>query len=359
LKTAIVAVSRAGIRQACRLKKLYPQANIYVPGRFIYDKSFPASSDDCTLNHLSGSFSDAVGTLFNSYRLLIFISAVAVAVRAVAPFLKSKDSDPAIVVLDEQARFAISLLSGHLGGANEETAKIATHMGARPVITTATDSRGLTAFDDLARRLGWKIENLPDLKAVSAALLEEREIILYSDYLFSYPLQGKIRVTEHPELLKEASNGYILISSRLNPPYDLPEFPRVILRPPVIAAGVGCRRGVEDEKIIEAVKKAFNQAGLALNCLSCLASGEFKADEEGLIKAAAHFAVPLKIFTRDEIRAKLGDTVPSAFVNDQVGVGAVAEPCARLGSGGGKIILPTQSGGGITVALAEGGIDLG
>lgn len=353
MKTAIIAVSRAGIGQACRLKGLYPQANIYVPDRFVYDKVTPGISDDCILKPLTESFSNAVEALFNSYRLLIFISAVAVAVRSVAPFLKGKDSDPAIVVLDEQACFAISLLSGHLGGANEETTKIANHMGARPVITTATDSRGLTAFDDLARRLGWKIENLSDLKAISAALLEEREVTLYSEYLFSHPLKGNIRVAEYPELLKEASNGYILISSRLNPLYDLPKFNRVILRPPVIAAGVGCRRGIDAGKIVEAVEKAFNKAGLALNCLSCLASGEFKSDEGGLIKAAAHFAVPLKIFTRDEIRANLGGTVSSAFVEDQVGVGAVAEPCARLGSGGGKVILPTQSGGGITVALAE------
>jgi cobalt-precorrin 5A hydrolase len=368
VKTAIIAVSKRGIEQAGRLKELYPQAQIYVPARFINPLPLEGGGSGCGccpelapsdatapqgLTPLSGSFSEAVAGLFENYRLLIFITATAVAVRAIAPCLKSKAKDPAVVVIDEQAKFAISLLSGHLGGANEETEKIARCLGAQPVITTATDNQGITAFDDLARKLGWQIENLPDLKKISAALLEEREIFFYSDYPFTYPLQGNIRIAESPEQLNNAVNGYVLVSSRELPLEFLPAYPHIILRPPVIAAGMGCRRGIPAEAIIGAVESAFSEAGLSIASLACLASGEFKADEEGLIEAAKHFGVELKIFTREEIAANLGDSQLSNFVQDQVGVGAVAEPCARLGASCGELLLPTIRNNGITIALAH------
>ena len=285
------------------------------------------------LHPLEENFTTAIAGLFNQYQLLIFISAVAVAVRAIAPCLQGKDKDPAVVVIDDQSRFAISLLSGHLGGANEAAEKIAHFLGACPVVTTATDNRGVTAFDNLARTLDWKIENLPDLKKISAALLEEREICLYSERPLHYPLSGTIRIVSNPEELYNAVNGYVLISSRLDPLPGCPPFPYIILRPPSIAAGVGCRFDISAAAITRAVEGAFARAGLSLSSLSCLATGEFKAQEEGLISAAAHFKVPLKIFTREEIAATLGDSPQSAFVEKQVGVGAVAEPCARLGSG--------------------------
>jgi len=307
----------------------------------------------CSLYPLSGNFTTAIAGLFNQYQLLIFISAAAVAVRAIAPCLQGKDNDPAVVVIDDQSRFAISLLSGHLGGANEATGKIAHFLGACPVVTSATDNRGVTAFDNLARILGWKLENLPDLKKISAALIEEREIYLYSEQPFYFPLAGTIRIVSNPAELQSAVNGYVLISSRLDPLPGQPPFPHIILRPLSIAAGVGCRRSISAAAIIRSVEGAFARAGLSLSSLSCLATGEFKAQEAGLIRAAAHFRVPLKIFMRGEIAAALGDSPQSAFVEKQVGVGAVAEPCARLGSGGGELLLEVQRGEGITVALSE------
>jgi cobalt-precorrin 5A hydrolase len=443
MKTAIIAVSRDGLKMGKRLLDLYPQASIYVPPRLLADavnyvqaqknrilsdgelsllsstseseqqsnrytieqseQQFPFSSEEkvqesplhpeeeahenslplsgkaegdslslegraqeislplegggagwgCTLHSLSGSFKIAIAGLFNQYQLLIFISATAVAVRAIAPCLQGKDKDPAVVVIDDQGRFVISLLSGHLGGANEAAEKIAHFLDACPVVTTATDGRGITAFDDLARKLGWHIENLPDLKKISAALLEDREIMLYSRQQFAPALEGNIYVTESSEDLARAEHGVVIVDNRLALSSVPKGVPVITLRPRNVAAGVGCRRGIPAEAIIRAIENAFAKAGLSLTSLSCLASGEFKADESGLIDAARHFAVPLKIFTREELIAAIGDSATSTFVEEQVGVGAVAEPCARLGSGGGPLLLEIQRGAGITVALAE------
>jgi cobalt-precorrin 5A hydrolase len=344
--TAIIAVSRDGLKIGKRLLDLYPQASIYAPPRLL------DGAEQLALP-LPEKFSSAIATIFNQYQLLIFISATAVAVRAIAPCLQGKDKDPAVVVIDDQSRFVISLLSGHLGGANEFTDEIAGHLGSQAVITTATDGRGITAFDSLARKQGWHIENLPALKQISAALLEGREIVLYSRQHFAPVLEGYIYVTESIEDLTRAEHGVVIFDNRLALPPVPKGVPVITLRPRNVAAGIGCRRGIPAEAIISAVEEAFAAAGIALQSLSCLASGEFKADEAGLIDAARHFAVPLKIFSREEIIPAVGDSSTSAFVEEQVGVGAVAEPCARLGSQGGRIIFPLKRNNGTTIALAE------
>jgi len=403
VRIAVIAVSKRGLDLAGELLKLYPGADIYVPQRFALGvtnsgemnlnsgvsdskaaKTTRATeatgatgdqSPDWTKNvnqfdgdinkagyclellPLEGGFTGAVGRIFQQYEALVFISAVAVAVRGIAPSLRGKAEDPAVVVVDEGGRYAISLLSGHLGGANQLTGDIAGHLNAEPVVTTATDGQGMPAFDDLARRHDWQIENLSDMKKVSAALLEEREIMLYSsrplDSAFRQELGDRICFADEVQDLARAENGAVLITNSLEVPDLSPGLPYIILRPRTIAVGMGCRRGVPAEEILAAVKKAFNRAGFSANGLSCLATGEFKADEPGLIEAAEQLGVPLKIFRREEIAAALGDSATSEFVEEQVGVGAVAEPCARLGSGGGEIILPVQRGSGITIALAE------
>ena len=377
MRVAVIAVSKRGLDLAGELLKLYPGTDIYVPQRFLQADAdsagdqFPGRTNNvdqfagdiekagCSLKllPLEGGFTGALGRIFQQYEALIFISAVAVAVRGIAPSLRGKAEDPAVVVVDEGGRYAISLLSGHLGGANQMAGDIAGHLGAEPVVTTATDGQGLPAFDDLARKYNWQIENLSDMKKVSAALLEGREIYLYSsrplDSALRQELGGMICFTEQAEDLARAEGGAVLITNDLELPDLPPGLPYITLRPRTIAAGVGCRRDVPVEDILAAVNKAFDQAGLSLAGLNCLATGEFKADEAGLIEAAKQLGVPFKSFKRDEIATALGDSATSEFVEEQVGVGAVAEPCARLGSGGGEIVLPVQRGSGITIALAE------
>jgi len=341
------------------------------------EEDLVCGGQEVVLKTLNGGFYPGVAEIFSAYPALVFVSAAAVAVRAIAPCLAGKDCDPAVVSVDEGGQFAISLLSGHLGGANALAEMVAHHLGAQAVITTATDTKGISAFDSLARQWGWAIENLPDLKHISAAMLEGREIVLYGRQaagsaapqggvateslkdLLAGKLARNIYITEKKKELSRARHGAVIIDSRLEK-WPVPEgVPQVILRPKTVAAGVGCKKGVPAQAIIEAIEQAFREAGFALKSLSCLASGEFKAGEAGLIKAARYFGVPLKIFSRADIAAALEenalkDCSRSAFVKEQVGVGAVAEPCAALGSGGKGAALPTRRGEGITVSLAEG-----
>jgi cobalt-precorrin 5A hydrolase len=353
VKLAVFVLTRPGIELSLGLAGVFPKIDFFTLPRL--------RDDNGRFQLFQGNFASTVARAFQSYEGLVFFSAVAVAVRAVAPHLVSKAVDPAVVVVDEGGRFAISLLAGHLGGANQLAVKVARCLGACPVVTTASDRRGLPAFDALARRWGWGLENLPALKHISAAQLEGREIYLYCPQELDLPLRGNIKVVKCLEGLAGAKNGAVLISNRrdilLTSRLFVPQrLPSVILRPRNVAAGVGCRKGTPVEKIVAALDNALEKAGLARESLGCLATGVFKAREEGLVQAAQHFGVPFRCYSREEILSFLKDCHTSKFVQEQVGVGAVAEPCARLGSGGGPVVLPCQRGNGITVSLAEGSI---
>ena len=358
MKIAVLTVSRKGLEVVSMLKSELPVAAVYLPSRLLDEGDAVCEvGGSCKVKAfypLEDGFKSAVGEIFNNFDALIFISAVAVAVRGVAPFLSGKESDPAVAVVDEGRKFAVSLLSGHLGGANELTGRIAQLLGATAVITTATDGRGLPAFDDLSRRWNWELENLPSLKKISAALLEGREIVLYSEKPFTVPLKGNIYRTCSKTDLRRAKNGLVIIGSRREELSIDKGVPWIARRPRNIAAGIGCRRGVAAKDIVELVRGAFQKAGRVEASLSCLASGEIKKDEKGLIEAARILGVPFRIYSNREIEAAIGDSETSDFVRAQVGVGAVAEPCAVLGSGNGEIILPVRKGNGLTIALAEG-----
>lgn len=355
MKTAIIAVSRAGISMAEMLQRYLGNADIFVPPRLAAERQDRRTK----LKSFDRGFKTGIARIFSSYRALVFISAAAVAVRAIAPGIKSKTVDPAVVVIDERGRWVISLLSGHTGGANDLAKDISTCIGAEAVITTATDGRGLPAFDALARQWGWIIENLPDLKKISASLLEEKQVTLFSRQPFNLELEGNIHVTSSPEDLLRETGGVVIVSNRESIPEVLETVPRIILRPRNIIAGVGCRKGTPPGLIVDKVQKSMKETGVAPASLACLASINLKADEKGLQEAADKMGVFLQVYRPEEIEEALQyealkETRRSAFVKEVVGVEAVAEPCAFLAGEGGTIILPVIKENGVTVSLVEG-----
>lgn len=351
-RIALVCVSREGLRQSRFVEELIPGVHHYLPLRLL--QSLPPEALKGRVLGLEGGFGPAVASLFTRYEALVFVSAVSVAVRGIAPCLAGKAVDPAVVVIDGAGRYVVSLLSGHLGGANEMTHCLARHLGAEAVITTATDGRGLPAFDDLARRWGWQLENLAAVKAISAALLEDREVYLYSSRPFPLTLPGPIIPTTDAFALQGAANGAVLVTPYRDLPALPPGAPALVLRPRSVAAGIGCRRGVDAEEILSALLEACSHAGISEESLSCLATITLKSFEEGLRRAAAQLGLSLQCYSPAEISAAPGCFEESDFVRSAVGVGAVAAPCAVLASGGGRLLEGVWRGRGVTVALAEG-----
>jgi len=269
---------------------------------------------------------------------LVFIGSAGIAVRAIAPHVASKTSDPAVIVIDEQARFVVPILSGHIGQANALARQLADAIGATAVITTATDGRGLFAVDDWATRQGLYIANPQRIKAVSAAVLAGQPVKLASDFPVAGPLPAGV--------VNDADCHDVIITCRASQAGDQ----ALRLVPRAVTAGVGCRKGVGVDAIEQAFAAALGQAGYEAASVAGVCSIDLKAAEPGLLEFCRRRGLPLRTFSAEQLRGVGGEFTPSQFVESVVGVDNVCERAAVLG--GGYLVAPKLAQGGVTVALA-------
>ena len=293
---------------------------------------------------------------------LLFVGAAGIAVRAIAPHVASKVNDPAVVAIDEAGRFAVPLLSGHLGGANELAQAVARAAGAIPVITTATDVRGVWAVDTWARCAGLPVSNPEAIKRVSARLLSGGRVALYSDMPISgQPPEGvdiasdRARADIVVSPFAGANEGAsVRVAETTGKVVPAPEPLRLVV--PCIVAGIGCRRGACAEAIEEAFLLACGQAGISPSAVRKAATIDVKAHEEGLLAFCRARNIPLATYSADELSQVEGSVSPSDFVRATVGVDNVCERAAL--ADGGKLIFPKLAHGGVTVAFSKVTIEL-
>ncbi|WP_027367992.1 cobalt-precorrin 5A hydrolase [Desulfocurvibacter africanus] len=341
---AVYAVTRKGARLSRRLAEAL-DGEQFLPRRLAGEpgvKSFD-------------SLPECLAETFNAFRGHIFVCAAGIAVRAIAPHLQSKALDPAVVVLDEAGRFAVSLLSGHLGGANDLAMTVAEAVGATPVVTTATDNAGVPAVDLLARRRGMAVADASKIKHVSAALLEGRRVTLFDpeDHLGARDDPAMAEHFEHvsdPALLDPDQPS--VWAHWKQPPRALNAGLLLALHPRVLAAGVGCRRGASKDEILEAIEMTLRQRDYALAGLGCLASIDLKAHEPGLVAAARELHLQLRTFPAAELD-RMDAPGASPRVKDKVGTASVSEASALLAAGpGARLLIPKRIMGNVTVAVA-------
>lgn len=273
--------------------------------------------------------------------LIVFVGAAGIAVRAIAPYLQGKAYDPAVLVVDENARFVISLVSGHLGGANALAEQLAAGLGAQAVITTATDGRGVFAVDTWAQENRCAVREVDRIKQISAALLRGEQVGVVSDY----PIEGALPQQIHT---KDAENGFVISTSSNVTPFRN----TLHLVPRIVHLGIGCRKGVPAEKIARAVHTALQDADIDRAAICAVASIDLKKDEAGLCAFCAQQNLPFHAFTPDELLEMPGEFTPSAFVRQTVGVDNVCERAA-LKSANGRLISRKFALDGVTVAIAE------
>ena len=255
------------------------------------------------------NFKENLRAGFGRYDSLVCIMATGIVVRILAPLIVHKTSDPAVVVLDQKGKYAISLLSGHLGGANDLAREMAVISGGEAVITTATDVAGELSFDTFAKKYDMAIENIGQLKHISGALLSGKKVNVFTD---------KNAAELYPELAKEQKRGMIAILplSEFFKTYTIESnIPAVViderlfvsnstvpqaapvlyLRPRTICAGIGCKRNMEQKPIEEALLQTLKEEGIHPLSLKCIATIPLKSDEPGIIGTAANLNVPLQI----------------------------------------------------------------
>lgn len=274
---------------------------------------------------------------FQKNEALIFVGAVGIAVRAIAPHVRNKAEDPAVVCVDETGRWAVPLLSGHLGGANELARAIAALTGGEAVVTTATDINGLFAVDLWARKQGMAVLQRERIKAVSAKLLRGGTVTIES----GSPIQG-----EPPAGVLLGKDGDVLVS------YRAADTPALQLVPRVLTLGVGCRRGTEAETLEAAFQQFCAERGALPQAIEAAASIDLKADETGLLRFCAAHGWTIRFYSAEELRTVPGNFTASAFVESTAGVDNVCERAAVLSSGG-SLIENKYARAGVTFALAE------
>lgn len=286
--------------------------------------------DGVTLN-------DWTASRFPVARALVYVGAAGIAVRAVAPHLLSKVSDPAVVAVDEGGRFAVPIASGHLGGANALSREIARLTGGVAVVTTATDVGGVFAVDDWARTQNCAVVNPARIKTVSGRLLSGEQITLRS----AYPIDG-----ETPDGVLLTDDGTADVWVDIRPHESLTVVPRTL------TLGVGCRRGTARETL-EARFAAFcERCGILPQAIGAAATIDRKANEPGLLAFCAACGWRLETYTAEELSAVGDGFTASPFVAETTGVDNVCERAA-VRSSGGALYARKFAGDGVTFALAE------
>lgn len=283
---------------------------------------------------LSGWTEDA----FRNADGLVFVGAAGIAVRAIAPYLKHKSVDPAVVVVDEGGQFAVPILSGHLGGANDLARRIGALCGAVPVVTTATDVTGVFAVDEWARYQNCVIPNPERIKLVSSKLLSGQPVFFHSDH----PIQG---TPPRGVALSETERCDFDLSVYQSRAASLHIVPRIAV------LGVGCKKGTGRETVEAAFATLLERTGLWAQAVTKVCSIDLKREEPGILAFCAAHGLPFEPYSAAELAQVPGDFSASDFVQRTTGVDNVCERSAVKGSGG-TLIQKKLAGNGVTMALA-------
>ena len=292
---------------------------------------------------LEGKMEPYVQAHFTEYDVILFICATGIAVRAIAPVIRHKSLDPAVLVMDEKAKHCISLLSGHAGGANHYTHLVAALSGADPVITTASDLEDKFAVDVFARENGLLIANWKTAKWITVKILSGESVGLRSDV----PYEGEL-----PELIVpfngQQEGMYIHITDRKEGPGEERCLKLIV---PDLVLGIGCRKDTPAEDIEEAVQRFLKENSYDRRAISKIASVDLKAKEPGILAFSEKHSIPFQTFTADELAALEGDFSESEFVEKVTGVSGVCERAAAMA--GGTLVVKKTCYPKVTLALAK------
>ena len=316
LRAAVFCFSDRGAALAERIAGLFPGARTVRP---------------------RGDLAARTAECFRECDALIFVGAAGIAVRAIAPHVAAKTADPAVIVADDCGRHVVSLLSGHIGGANRLTRQIAARIGAEPVVTTATDVNQRFSIDEWAARRGLSIESMDAAKRFSAEILR-RDLPLTGDF----PVDGPLPAGVFP-----GSEGDVgaAISCYRKHPFAV----TALLSPRIVHLGIGCKRGAG----AEAIAAAVDGLNLAPGAIVRAASIDVKAHEPGLLAFCRARGIEIRFYSAAELSAAEGEFTPSEFVKKTVGVDNVCERAAAVSAGpGAKIFIRKTRGDGVTVAAA-------
>jgi len=351
--TAIVALTRQSVRTGKAILDALPDSLLFAPERFarefgMNDRIHPTIT----------SVRETLQSAFKDYSALVGVMASGIVVREIAPLLKSKHVDPAVVVVDEKGCHAISLLGGHKGGANLLAQNIAQILGGKAVITTSSDTQNLPALDLLEKEHAWVLESRHNLTAVSAAMVNGEMLGIFQDCgsrdWLPAELPENFKLLGTFEELMSSSIKHVIcityreIADQLRQTDKIP----LIFHSACLHVGIGCNRGTPKDEIWRAIEDTFASSGLCTHSIASLGTVMQKADEPGILESSELQRLPLKIFSPQQLSAVNDLPNPSFYAKKAVGAPGVAEPAALLAAGAGELLVEKRKYPNVTVAVA-------
>ena len=331
---AILSVSKKGYDLSFKLKELLDKDSTIIK---------------CDIYHKD--VKNTFNLLFYEYDAIIAIMASGILIRSISHLIVSKTTDPAILNIDDNGKFVISMLSGHLGGANKLTAKIADLIDATAVITTSTDINKKLGIDVLARDLYLSIDNTKEILHFNKSILEGKEVSFTVnsngnyDYLFEYLNNNTLEMDVSIYFSTRINEGEIEVKCDNH---------TIILKPRIIVFGIGCRRGKSCEEINEAIDVVLKDLNIHKSRINMLSSAEIKKDEKGILDLAEKLDIPVNFVGLDKLRLfESGDIQKSDFVMSKFGIPGVCEPSALITAGfESELIYKKTAFDGVTVSVA-------
>ncbi|WP_438649883.1 cobalt-precorrin 5A hydrolase [Romboutsia sp.] len=366
-KIGVICITENGKQLALKINSLIQDTHVYIVSNKKNNLQF--ENQDKNIFLVKEKLSELVGKLFNQYDSIIFIMATGIVVRVIAPYINSKFSDPAILVTDEKGTNIISLLSGHMGGANELTNYLSNLIGANPVITTATDVNEKSSLDMIAKKLDAHIDDFREnVKDVNAMLVNNQEVGIYIDGDYEVDTRGfkvlnnlenidnldkvvvitnKEEVTKETSIIKDINIG----NQNSNLHNELNE--KIIkVIPKDIVVGIGCRRNTESELLQESLINLLHDYNIDIKSIKKIGSIDIKYDEKAIIDLVTYLGVEFATISAEEISKVDYLFDKSEFVKKNVGVYCVAEPVAHILSNE-NLIIQKHKYKGITISVGR------
>lgn len=342
---AIYAITKHGIAIGNRLLAALPEAELYVSEK-LHGGAPPAAK------LLPLPMGPLLADTFLAYDCHVFIISVGAVVRMVAPLLKNKKVDPAILCIDDAGRFTICVLSGHVGRGNAFTDRVATALGNQSVITTASDAIGTLTVDILGRDLGWTLDDMDrNVTRGCAAVVNATPVLFVHEagepdwWPQDKPLPQGVRYATSLDGVDPAAFEILLIATdrEIREAHPACWENAVIYRPKTLVLGIGCDRDTPPELVERGVAGLLAKSGLSPKSVKAVASIDKKSDEPAILELGRRHEWPLRFFTAEELDAVPGIENPSEIVKRHVGTRGVAEPAALLTAGASQLLVPKQT----------------
>ena len=346
-KVAILAITKNGIKMGLSLKNLFPEWKVFAPSKF--------SDDNEVIEWYNDSTSIKIVDLFKSNNALICLFSLGAVIRLIAPHIKDKKTDPAVIVIDDKAQFVISVLSGHLGGANELSNDIAQKINAVPVITTAADVNKTIAVDLVGKEFGWRIDDDDTVTKVSAFMVNKEKIGVFQNvgnrdwWKKEFP-RNVFKYDSFDELKNSQSKGFLIISDQVFDDKILEN--TVVYRPQTLVVGVGLHWDTSKETIKSGLETSLQKFNLSYKSIARFVSIKKEKDIVGLIELGKEMNIPVEYIDREEL-STIDTPNPSKTVQTFEGTPSVSEAAAIKSSQGELVVEKQKFPPNLTIAIAR------